>query len=64
MKFSELIRQYLQNGGDGSIRQPAATQFLECLNKQKTIEDCLQCFPYQVLRPECPIEKFYNFYNL
>ncbi|MCE2412410.1 hypothetical protein J4G07_00260 [Candidatus Poribacteria bacterium] len=48
----------------GSIRQPAATQFLECLNKQKTVEDCLQCFPYQVLTPECPIEKFYNFYNL
>lgn len=48
----------------GSIRQPATTQFLECLNNQKTVEDCLQCFPYQVLRPECPIEIFYDFYNL
>ena len=49
---------------NGSIRQPAATQFLECLSKQNTVEGCLQCFPYQVLRPECPIERFYNFYNL
>ncbi len=47
----------------GSLRQPAATQFLECLKAQKTVEDCLQCFPYQVLRPECPIEIFYDFYN-
>lgn len=49
---------------NGSIRQPAASQFLKCLDKQKTIEDCLQCFPYQVLQPECAIETFYKFYNL
>ena len=49
---------------NGSIREPAASQFLECLGKQQTIEGCLQCFPYQVLRPECSIEIFYNFYNL
>lgn len=48
----------------GSIRQPTASQFLKCLDKQKTIENCLQCFPYQVLRPECSIETFYKFYNL
>ena len=48
----------------GSIRQPAASKFLECLDKQKTVENCLQCFPYQVLRPECSIEIFYDFYNL
>ena len=48
---------------NGSIRQPAATQFLECLSNQKTLEGCLQCFPYQVLRPECPIGTFYKFYN-
>ena len=48
----------------GSIRQPTASQFLECLDKQKTIADCLQCFLYQVLRPECSIKTFYKFYNL
>ena len=48
----------------GSIRQPTTSQFLECLDKQKTIADCLQCFPYQVLRPECSIKTFYKFYNL
>lgn len=49
---------------NGSIREPAASQFLECLGKQQTVEGCLQCFPYQVLRPECSIEIFYDFYNL
>ena len=48
---------------NGSIRQPAAAQFLKCLSQQETIEGCLQCFPYQVLRPECSVEKFYNFYK-
>ena len=48
----------------GSIRQSTAAQFLECLDKQETIDGCLQCFPYQVLRPECSIETFYKFYNL
>ena len=48
----------------GSVRQPAAAQFLVCLKAQKTVEGCLQCFPYQVLRPECSIEIFYDFYNL
>ena len=48
----------------GSVRQPAAAQFLAGLKTQKTIEGCLQCFPYQVLRPECPIKTFYDFYNL
>ena len=51
-------------GRNGSIREPAASQFLECLSKQQMIEDCLQCFPYQVLSPECSIEIFYDFYNL
>ena len=48
----------------GSVRQPAAAQFLVCLKAQKTVEGCLQCFPYQVLRPECSIEIFYDFYTL
>ena len=60
-EFWALWGQFI--GHNGSIRQPAASQFLEGLDKQKTIEDCLQCFPYQVLRPECSIEKFYNFYT-
>ena len=48
----------------GSVRQPAAAQFLACLKTQKTVKGCLQCFPYQVLRPECSIETFYDFYIL
>ena len=60
--FWALWGQFI--GRNGSIRQPAATQFSECLSKQKTVVDYLQCFPYQVLRPECAIETFYKFYNL
>lgn len=48
----------------GSIRHPAAAQFLECLNEQKTVDGCLQCFAYQVLRPECSIGTFYDFYSM
>ena len=61
-EFWALWGQFIAR--NGSIRQPAVTQFLECLNKQRTVDGCLQCFPYQVLRPECPIETFYDFYNL
>ena len=59
-EFWALWGQFIAR--NGSIRQPAATQFLECLNKQRTVDGCLQCFPYQVLRPECPIETFYDFF--
>ena len=61
-EFWALWGQFV--GRNGSIRQPTASQFLECLDQQKTLEDCLQCFPYQVLRPESSIQTFYNFYNL
>lgn len=49
---------------DGSSREPASTQFLDCLSQQKTVDGCLKCFPFQVLRPECPIEAFYTFYEI
>jgi hypothetical protein len=61
-EFWALWGQFIAR--NGSIRQPAATQFLACLDNQKTVEGCLRCFPYQVLRPECSIETFYNFYSL
>ena len=61
-EFWALWGQFIAR--NGSVRQPAAAQFLDCLSKQKTVEGCLQCFPYQVLRPECSIETFYNFYSL
>ena len=60
--FWALWGQFIARSG--SVREPAASQFLKCLGKQQTTEDCLQCFPYQVLRPECSIGIFYDFYNL
>ena len=42
----------------------AVSRFLPRLREQKTTEACLECFPYQVLRPECPIRVFYEFYAI
>ena len=60
--FWALWGQFI--GRKGSIRQSTASQFLDCLSRQKTVDGCLQCFPYQVLRPECSVETFYDFYSL
>ena len=49
---------------DGRPREPITTQFLDCLDKQETVDGCLRCFPYQVLRPESPIKVFYDFYEI
>ena len=58
--FFSLWGQFLR--GDRSIRSKLATHFLGCLAEQNTVDGCMGCFPYQVLRPECAIELFYRFY--
>lgn len=60
--FFSLWGQFLR--ADGHVREPAAAQFLQCLAQQESVEACLMCFPYAVLRPECSIEAFYQFYNI
>jgi len=60
--YFSLWGQFLR--GDRSVREDRAEQFLASLAKQTTVEGCMGCFPYEVLRPECPIEVFYEFYSL
>ena len=60
--FFALWGQFLQ--ANGTIREAPANQFLECLAQQTTLEGCISCFPYEVLRPECAIEVFYKHYGV
>lgn len=60
--FFSLWGQFLR--ADGTVREPAAAQFLRCIEQQTSIDDYLKCFPYEVLRPECSIDKFYQFYEV
>lgn len=48
----------------GRVKEEMATPFLACAGQQKTLEGILDCFPYQVLQPECPIQHFYDFYQI
>jgi hypothetical protein len=41
-----------------------ARQFLACLERQTSLEACLSCFPYDVLRLESSIGMFYEYYDL
>lgn len=60
--FFALWGQFLR--ADGSVRDERTTRFLLCLKQQTTLDGCLSCFPYEVLRPECSIDIFYSFYNV
>ena len=48
----------------GRIKEEMATGFLDRVEQQKTLESVLDCFPYQVLQPECAIQYFYDFYQI
>ena len=48
----------------GRVKEEMATRFLACVEQQKTLEEILDCFPYQVLQPECAIQHFYDFYQI
>lgn len=60
--FFALWGQFLQ--ADGHVRAASVAQFLKDIEQQTTVEGCLHCFPYEVLRPECPIEVFNSFYGV
>lgn len=60
--YFSLWGQFLK--ANRSVREDAAEEFLSCLKMQASFDGCLQCFPYQVLRPECSVNEFYQFYDL
>ena len=60
--FFALWGQFVR--GNGQVRKPIAHQFLTCLAQQKSLPDCLACFPYDVLRLQAPIDMFYAHYQI
>jgi hypothetical protein len=49
---------------DGGLRESTVRPFLANLRTQRTVDGCLRCFPYEVLKPRCDIEIFYRFYGV
>ncbi|MEO2003245.1 MAG: hypothetical protein ABGY41_04030 [Candidatus Poribacteria bacterium] len=47
---------------DGGLRESTVRPFLANLRTQTTVDGCLRCFPYEVLKPRCDIGAFYRFY--
>jgi hypothetical protein len=41
-----------------------ARPFVECLERQVSVERLHECFPFQVLTVEAPVQEFYDFYGL
>lgn len=57
-----LWGQFLR--ANGQLREPSVASFLKNLRRHTTVKDCLRCFPYQVLRPDCSIQIFYDYYGI
>ena len=48
----------------GRVKEELAAEFLAAVERQETLDQVLDCFPYRVLRPECAIQHFYDFYEI
>jgi hypothetical protein len=48
----------------GGIKAHMARPFVECLERQGSVERLHECFPFQVLTVEAPVQEFYDFYGL
>jgi hypothetical protein len=62
LQFWALWGQFLRGGF--RISEEAVQQFLESVERAATAEECEQSFPYEVLRPECDIQHFYQYYEI
>ena len=61
LKARGLWGQFLRY--DGEINEKFASLFLHQVNQLREAEHHAQCFPYQDLFTEAPIELFYAFYG-
>ena len=59
---ADLWGQFLDRRG--RVRQEVAEAFLACVERQRTLEGLVACFPHRVLALECPIAEFRAFYRL
>jgi len=61
-QFSALWGQFLDH--TGHVKTTLARGFLQRLKEQVDLKGLLECFPYPLLRAECPIQIFYNYYGV
>jgi hypothetical protein len=60
--FLVLWGQFLDR--NWQIKEDLAGRFLDCLGRARDLEAAKRCFPYPVLRLECPVQPFYDFYGI
>jgi hypothetical protein len=48
----------------GEIKESMTRPFLEGLERQASLDDLDQCFPFQVLSVEASVLEFYEFYGI
>lgn len=58
--FGSLSRWGQFFDGAENLRTEAVESFLECIKHKDSLDELVQCFPYQVLEPCCGIEYFYD----
>jgi hypothetical protein len=61
-QFIALWGQFVDRHGE--IRHGVGEQFLARLTQRVVEADLEDCFPYQVLRLECPVQSCYQFYGI
>ena len=61
-QFLALWGQFVDRNGD--VKHEMSEPFLKCLDAQTTLDGVKRCFLYQVLRLECPVEPFYELYQI
>ena len=48
----------------GAVRDKTAREFLNRLERQSSLDGLEQCFPFQALAVEAPVQDFYDFYRI
>jgi hypothetical protein len=48
----------------GAIKENMTRQFRERLERQSSLDSLEQCFPFQALSVDAPVQDFYNFYGV
>ena len=48
----------------GAVRENVAREFRDRLERQSSLERLEQCFPFQALAVEAPVQNFYDFYGI
>ena len=60
--FLPLWGQFIDH--HGCAKENLISYFLERINEQHNLDDLAECFPFQVLYLESPIQEFFQFYKV